>query len=1474
MARLLHLALFCALEVALAQPYKFILALPLDAASGYRESHSAACTRVGLQATPSRVLLAGSLPVAAFWNLSTISDIVTALGAPYALAAAPVAGCCSPSLWCSSGGGQCFTHAPLGADIAYENYGWLLGSPAVPVYTCQALPMDAASLAARAAATPFVASVGAAPTLYSTPSGLRLRLDGLQLGSDPTALAVSVGDAPCTNPAVCHTMCSTCRYASDCAPDKTCLFLSPGAPGRCLAPCASDMSCACGAKCYALSISRIIFNFCGDPAATNTSSLCQDGARRALWRPLAGGLTDRVECTLPTPLGSAAGSRALQALQAAPVPLPEDPACPISLAADAQGAAAPAPAPVSLWARAAAAAHLAAAAAGPRSLTSPAPYSTAALAPGATPGGSRHSGGVCAGAAYGGAGAAAGSAMPLGLFPLVLTRGSLASTGMAASLALAFGVLGNTSAGAAAAALAAAPPAQAGALAALGALGYTGFLPLYTATNASFQCTVDAQCPVVDATSVPACRPAASASLPPPGAGCCVYTPRGTFSGSNSSSSNSSSSSSSSASVLPSGTLPSPFNLYALPAAAAAALPLPPPPYGASGPPGGAMVNPALRNPALAPALNVWDARSPWWDPTTPAALASFPPTSTPYSTDFSPYHLQASSSVDDVPMGILGPLPFPVLFLGAPLNYIYASANGFLRTTASPPCNGSFSSAYCSFLNDYNAVVGPLMQDYNPGAYVDSEVWGGYFDATPLATALGFNASAASAPAAPAPAPTAQMACLAYVNMGLYLSPAPYAALPPAPGFNFFLCLHGDGGVRLRFGRILGNASEAVGRWATNATLLPPGGGGSGAPPGTAWASGMRGPARTFSDTRGSVGAALGRAWAGAPGQPSPASAADWAALGPTEALIARSGVRPGASAALCSVNPTACASPVCGAAGGGTVVRVRWSGLGCGLGLEALLGRTGVGNGGGGGGARLVCVFGSAPPSPATWVATPLRPRPAAAANSSSSSGNSSSGAAGSSGGGSTLYSLQCTAPPLQQAAAGWGGSALVPSANVTVPLRVWAVLPSDPRAYGGAGAGGGSRVVAGSEALLGAGLGVGAVESLLGLGRVTGAGVGEVSVPLGGSEGSLYGLEAVQLAGAGGATATVLTAVPLSFTYTLGSCGCSAASPSAACSGDGSNVCGGAAAAPPAVDCTGTFLGAAFLDACGKCSGGSSAHVPNIDMDCDGTCFGPNVNCKSSGGGGITPPPPAQAQDASDAINAGLLYVSLILCLVSGALCVFCTCVKRCVAQGQALDALARGDAEALGLTPGLSPQQRARHPLWDYASKSQPQAMEAAGGCETCNVCMEEFLEPAPPERPEVEQLRTLLPCKHVFHARCIDVWLSKSTLCPVCRAELRTAEEVAADLELRRRRAVMLLGAPQRGEWGGQGAAAVAERVASPPAVAERVASPQAAAVVGASPQGQGRPSPLQTFPWPRRPCCTCPPPPFARVRQCRGGRRG
>ncbi len=39
----------------------------------------------------------------------------------------------------------------------------------------------------------------------------------------------------------------------------------------------------------------------------------------------------------------------------------------------------------------------------------------------------------------------------------------------------------------------------------------------------------------------------------------------------------------------------------------------------------------------------------------------------------------------------------------------------------------------------------------------------------------------------------------------------------------------------------------------------------------------------------------------------------------------------------------------------------------------------------------------------------------------------------------------------------------------------------------------------------------------------------------------------------------------------------------------------------------DCTGTLNGDAFIDDCGVCSGGSSGHEPNSDMDACGVCFG---------------------------------------------------------------------------------------------------------------------------------------------------------------------------------------------------------------------------------------------------------------------------
>ncbi|KAL6182600.1 hypothetical protein ACLB2K_044019 [Fragaria x ananassa] len=53
---------------------------------------------------------------------------------------------------------------------------------------------------------------------------------------------------------------------------------------------------------------------------------------------------------------------------------------------------------------------------------------------------------------------------------------------------------------------------------------------------------------------------------------------------------------------------------------------------------------------------------------------------------------------------------------------------------------------------------------------------------------------------------------------------------------------------------------------------------------------------------------------------------------------------------------------------------------------------------------------------------------------------------------------------------------------------------------------------------------------------------------------------------------------------------------------------------------------------------------------------------------------------------------------------------------------------------------------------------------------CSICKDEFAEGSG------DQLITLLPCAHHFHAECISQWLERSHLCPLCRYALPTVED--------------------------------------------------------------------------------------------------
>lgn len=82
---------------------------------------------------------------------------------------------------------------------------------------------------------------------------------------------------------------------------------------------------------------------------------------------------------------------------------------------------------------------------------------------------------------------------------------------------------------------------------------------------------------------------------------------------------------------------------------------------------------------------------------------------------------------------------------------------------------------------------------------------------------------------------------------------------------------------------------------------------------------------------------------------------------------------------------------------------------------------------------------------------------------------------------------------------------------------------------------------------------------------------------------------------------------------------------------------------------------------------------------------------------------------------------------------------------------------------------------REPLGMSASevKAMPELVFRTGasessGLETCAICLEDY---------EEEETLRLLPCRHGFHAACIDQWLmTRSPCCPVCKRDCKERGE--------------------------------------------------------------------------------------------------
>ncbi|KAJ6816899.1 RING-H2 finger protein ATL56-like [Iris pallida] len=71
-------------------------------------------------------------------------------------------------------------------------------------------------------------------------------------------------------------------------------------------------------------------------------------------------------------------------------------------------------------------------------------------------------------------------------------------------------------------------------------------------------------------------------------------------------------------------------------------------------------------------------------------------------------------------------------------------------------------------------------------------------------------------------------------------------------------------------------------------------------------------------------------------------------------------------------------------------------------------------------------------------------------------------------------------------------------------------------------------------------------------------------------------------------------------------------------------------------------------------------------------------------------------------------------------------------------------------------GLSSDDLEKLPCYDYAPKDSTENHSPA----ECALCLEAFRDG--------DKCRLLPACRHSFHAACVDSWLSKSSVCPLCR----------------------------------------------------------------------------------------------------------
>jgi hypothetical protein len=716
-------------------------------------------------------------------------------------------------------------------------------------------------------------------------------------------------------------------------------------------------------------------------------------------------------------------------------------------------------------------------------------------------------------------------------------------------------------------------------------------------------------------------------------------------------------------------TSPAGMEYFLLPAEVSSIIPIPPPPLGNGD---GTNANMVDRNPSTNPYAIFWDVRNVWYQ--TSAAMSV-------------KYELSSASYVDDGPPGSVA-LPFNISMFGGETNMLYVSPNGFVRGVPRSPCSNGFQSSQCALSNSYVGLIGPLIADFDPGHYAVSEIWAGPFNASGI---VGARASAGKSHVG---------ACIVWLNMGLWNNNA-NGRIPPSPSFTFQLCVHGDGGVRIRYADAIGVPGLNPGGWVVNASITTEGG----APTSTAWMAAAR---------------SLDAGWNVAPEMLDEAfpgfstATEDVAVDTPSNVLLSRKGVRQGATAAFCTLQPIACVVPSCGPAG--TTVSLNWKPPACGLGFEALLLNDASRL------PRIVCQFGD--------VAAPALVH---------------SGAGG-------TFSVSCEAPAQPPAIGGYG---------TTVPLRVQLLAPANMYGYASSPSFVGRSAAPASDDVSKIGIGSPAID--------VNASQGIITIPL-----DIYGVDLVTQSRD---NASTLIAHTLMFTYsTSATCGCAPSAVSmcdscGVCGGSGLNKdCSGTCFGTAVIDECGVCSGGttnhainANKDCNGVCFG--------PDTSCSGSNSPSDPNL-SEAGIALTVIVIIALVTCSVALFAMLAYfgwMAVVRRRMYGQRGPWNLAdMPLSLPPGLSDDTIATMPIITFNSDPEHQKQRSASVAQPDSTGEQDVEG-PARESDDTCAICLEKYADG--------DRLRVMPPCRHRFHIGCSDEWLRRSNQCPVCRADLRGLVEI-------------------------------------------------------------------------------------------------